>query len=494
MHIKNKNKSFYINKNVQLILVGILVQLTYLLISRNYYQIGFPLDNSWIHQTYARNLVEFGGWYFVSGIPSAGSTSPLWTVLLTPGFIFKENFFYYWTFALSGIVFISSAVIFQKLFEEITKDTSNIPWAGFLFLFEWHLVWSVNSGMETILFIFFILIIFYYLITRKMEYLWVCWLLLGLVIFIRPDGITLIGPYLMLNFIYLIRKEIFAIKNVIFGLVVIISFVFLYALFNFQLAGEILPNTFFAKQAEYQVLYSKPLFSRIYEMFLVSLTGAGILLLPGFLYYLFVSIIKKNWEILTAYFWFFGYLLVYAVRLPVTYQHGRYVIPTIPIFLLLSVVGTYLLIRGALKKRKLLLFGYKIAIIVVLFIFFLLGGRAFAEDVAIIQTEMVDTAIWINEKLPVTSVIAAHDIGALGFYADRQIVDLAGLISPEVIPFIRDEEQLSNYMDLNGVNYLVVFPGWYTELDQSKTEIFSTNGEFSPLAGGENMTIYIWEQ
>lgn len=494
MHIKIKNNSFIVNKNIQLIIVGISVQLVYLLISKYYYQIGFPLDDSWIHQTYARNLIEYGGWYFVPGIPSTGSTSPLWTFFLIPGFIFKANFFYYWTFALSGIIFISSAVLFQKLFEKITKVSPNIPWAGFLFLLEWHLVWSVNSGMETILYIFVILIIFYYLITRKSNYLWVCWLLLGLVIFIRPDGVTLIGPYLMLNFIYVRRKETSAFKNGIFGLMVVISIVFLYALFNHQIAGEFLPNTFFAKQAEYQVLYSKPLISRILDMFLVSLTGAGILLLPGFLYYFYVSISKKYWEILSAYFWFFGYLLIYAIRLPVTYQHGRYVIPTIPIFLLLSAVGTYFLLQGALKEKKLLIFGYKVAVTVILFIFFVLGGRALAEDVAIIQTEMVDTAKWIHENLPASSVIAAHDIGALGFYANRQIVDLAGLISPEVIPFIRDEEQLSNYMDLNGVNYLVVFPGWYTELDQSKIEIFSTNGKFSPQAGGENMTIYIWEQ
>ena len=106
---------------------------------------------------------------------------------------------------------------------------------------------------------------------------------------------------------------------------------------------------------------------------------------------------------------------------------------------------------------------------------------------------MVDTALWINENLPKDSVIAAHDIGAVGFFANRKIIDLAGLISPEVIPFIRDEKQLSDYIDMSYVDYLMTFPGWYEELDQSKTEIFSTGGLFSPNAGGENMAIYIWE-
>ena len=40
----------------------------------------------------------------------------------------------------------------------------------------------------------------------------------------------------------------------------------------------------------------------------------------------------------------------------------------------------------------------------------------------------------------VNAIVAAHDIGALGYLDDHQLVDLAGLITPEVIPFMLDEE------------------------------------------------------
>ena len=43
------------------------------------YRIGFPLDDAWIHQTYARNLARSGQLAFVHGVPSAGSTAPLWS-------------------------------------------------------------------------------------------------------------------------------------------------------------------------------------------------------------------------------------------------------------------------------------------------------------------------------------------------------------------------------------------------------------------------------
>lgn len=491
---KKINKKFIkINKNVQMILVGIFVQTLYLFVAYNFYQIGFPLDDSWIHQTYARNLVEYGQWFFIPGIPSAGSTSPLWTLLLTPGFFIKSNFYFIWTFSLSGVLLISSAIIFEKLFEHVTNKSYQVPWAGFIFLLEWHLVWSANSGMETILYIFFILSIFYYLITNQSKKIWIYWLLLGFVIFVRPDGITLVGPYLLLNFIYFVKKKTISIKNSILSMLVILICIFLYGFFNFRLSGDYLPNTFFAKQAEYQILYAKPLLTRYFELFLVSITGVGVLLFPGFLYFLVVIIREKKWEMIAVYLWFLGYLLIYAVRLPVTYQHGRYIIPTIPIYLLLSLSGLNLIFQGVFARRRLYLFGYKVAIGAVLVIFFMMGARVFAEDVAIIQSEMVESALWINENLAEDSIIAAHDIGALGFFSNRQILDLAGLISPEVIPFIRDEGQLSDYMDANNVDYLMIFPDWYAELDQSKTKIYSTRGVFSPQAGGENMSIFIWK-
>src|SRR5690606_40074609 len=47
---------------------------------------GFPLDDSWIHQVYGRNLAQTGQWAFITGQPSAASTSPLYTVLLAAGY------------------------------------------------------------------------------------------------------------------------------------------------------------------------------------------------------------------------------------------------------------------------------------------------------------------------------------------------------------------------------------------------------------------------
>src|SRR5207244_5142763 len=43
---------------------------------------GFPLDDSWIHLHFARNLAAGAGFSYNPGVPIAGSTAPLWTLLL----------------------------------------------------------------------------------------------------------------------------------------------------------------------------------------------------------------------------------------------------------------------------------------------------------------------------------------------------------------------------------------------------------------------------
>ena len=52
---------------------------------------GFPLDDSWIHQTVARNLAEYGVLGYLPGIHSSGSSSLLWTLVLASQYRFLPS-------------------------------------------------------------------------------------------------------------------------------------------------------------------------------------------------------------------------------------------------------------------------------------------------------------------------------------------------------------------------------------------------------------------
>ena len=77
--------------------------------------LGFPLDDPWIHLTFARNLVDYHSFsYFKNEMATAGSTSPIYTLLLAAGFFVTSN-----EMILSyviGIAFLMlSSVFFYKL-------------------------------------------------------------------------------------------------------------------------------------------------------------------------------------------------------------------------------------------------------------------------------------------------------------------------------------------------------------------------------------------
>ncbi len=170
---------------------------SYLAFSAISYRIGFPLDDSWIHQTFARNLAQHGEWSFIPGQLSGGSTSPLWSALLAIGFLLRLSP-YIWTFFLGGLLLFSLAVVAEFSMRSLVQDYHGIiPWVGLLFTFEWHLVWASVSGMETLLHALIALILLISLVKGSS-----CWLVLGALagisVWVRPDGLTFLGPIIFI--------------------------------------------------------------------------------------------------------------------------------------------------------------------------------------------------------------------------------------------------------------------------------------------------------
>jgi hypothetical protein len=463
----------------------------YLLASNRLNGIGFPLDDAWIHQTYARNLAYLGQWAFVPGQPSAGSTSPLWSVLLSLGYLIKIQPLI-WAYALGGASLCGIAILGEKWYQSYFQY--RFPWMGLFLIGEWHLVWAAVSGMETLLYSFLILLVFFLLQTQKSKY-WITGALIGLTAWVRPDGITLLGPTL---FVILLSGDKLKARFIKSGQCLIGFLVgFLpYLYFNWRLAGSWWPNTFYAKQAEYAIYQQIPYLQRYLSLASLPLIGAGAFLLPGFIYQGWIAVKSRDWVSVSAILWWIGYTGVYASRLPVTYQHGRYLIPAMPVFFIIGIIGVTKIIQkvdSSISWQRIFKKAWILIIVGIWFGFYGIGAQAYTQDVAIIETEMVASAKWISVNTPPNSVIAAHDIGALGYFGGRKIIDLAGLVSPEVIPFIRDEVKLANYLDYQHVDYLETFPGWYPYLSKIGSQVYDTNGKYSPGAGGENMRIYRWQ-
>ncbi len=414
-------------------------------------------------------------------------------MLLAVGFWLKLSP-YLWTYTLGILTLLSLAILCEGTVRKLVPIYHpGFPWIGTVLVFEWHLVWSAVSGMETLLFAFAATALLILLITGCQKYIYLG-LLIGASIWIRPDGITLIAPVLLLILVNRSswKKKLQATANLAIGLG---SLTTLYLLFNLSVSGSPLPNTFYAKYEEYASYLRLPFIQRMGNEAMQPLIGVGVLLLPGMVLTLIQAIRRRNIGVLASVLWIIAFLWLYAWRLPVTYQHGRYVMPILPVFITLGLAGMveYILERRQSGKWVGPLI-WKLSSAIVLALFWGRGLYTYGQDVAVIESEMVTTARWVSAHIPADALVAAHDIGALGYFGRHNLVDLAGLVSPEVIPFLRNEEAIRTYLNTRGVTYLVIFPDWYANLTDSLTPVFETHASYAPALGELNMAVYIWPQ
>jgi hypothetical protein len=236
--------------------------------------------------------------------------------------------------------------------------------------------------------------------------------------------------------------------------------------FNYSASGTIWPNTFAAKQVEYAPYQSIPFFIRFLDQVSSVWVGPQLVLIPGLAVAVWQMARRKpiDWGGIIPLIWVLVHLALYAARLPVTYQHARYAIPVIPVLVVLGIRGMVVSVRPRAARLITRVGSLSwAAIAAALFPVFLvvLGAPAYGRDNQFIQSEMVETARWIEQNTSPDTVIALHDIGALGYFAPRPVVDLAGLVSPDIIPVMGDEDKTADFVISRHADYLIVFPRWF---------------------------------
>jgi len=428
---------------------------------------GFPLDDSWIHQVYGRNLALLGQWAFIPGQPSAASTSPLYTVLLALGHGLRLDAAL-WTHGLGLLSLIGLGLVGARLGQRLAEPLRGVGWwAGLALIATWHMLWAAAAGMETALFALLTLALMeqtFALLEAGGDGRALGWgALAALATLARPEGSLLAflsGLALLWGWGGLRWRTLFLMAAC--ALLILSP----YLLLNYSLTGGLLPNTADAKFAQHAPLLALPYGLRWLDLALAILAGGQALLLLALPLHLWRvgqqgRADRRAWVGLLPLAWALALISLYAARLPAAYQHGRYVMPALPALIVLGVVGLAWGLRWGRANLVGRVLGRALALAVALSTayFFVLGAEVRRVDVAIIESEMIESALWIRDNLPAEALLAAHDIGALGYFAPRAaLLDIAGLISPQVIPFVRDGEALWAWLQAQGAQYLVAFP------------------------------------
>jgi hypothetical protein len=416
----------------------------------------------------------------------------LWTALIAPAYpLHSEPRL--WAYLLGAFFLALTGWLVQRLSQLLFSHDRLIPLlSGVFCVLEWHLAWAAFSGMETILFVFLSLLVLERYLAGERPLL--TGLAGGLLVLTRPEGAVLLLILISDTVLRLPRSSdrptrrsvVLSICGLVIGsLLPVVPYLAL----NMSITGNPFPNTLYAKQAEYQeVVASLPFWAHWTRVVFVTIVGAQALLVPGIIHAGYKGVAARERRILIPLAWWAVLITLYALRLPVTYQHGRYMIPSIPLLILLGVGGT----ANLPSRHRILRHALFISIPILLLAFWILGAEQYAADVRIIDSELTAGGVWIRDNTPRSSVVGAHDIGAIGYFSERFLVDTAGLITPEVIPFIRDEDGILAFLEAKGVDYVAIFPSWYPRIsrDARLRPVYRSTSQWIVEAGGDNIVVY----
>ncbi len=102
--------------------------------------------------------------------------------------------------------------------------------------------------------------------------------------------------------------------------------------------------------------------------------------------------------------------------------------------------------------------------------------RIYTSNVESINMMQVQIGKWLRENTAPEAVIATNDIGAIGYFSRRPIIDIIGLVTPEILPYFDYYREHKNavlaFIQDSKPDYVVVFPRYFPELLEAHEVVY----------------------
>lgn len=452
---------------------------------------SFPLDDSWIHLQFARNLAEGYGFSYNPGFPVAGSTAPLWTLLLAGAFgLLGVN--PVWAKLIAMAAALGTALLSRQLVWRLTGARGLALAAGLITAMAGPLVWGALSGMEvTLAALLVTAAIACHASGRDVETA----ILLALASLARPEAVVVMLLVWMARPLTVKRTVLFAgIAACCLGPWVV---------FNLVTAGTPLPATaaakiegglvgflsgrrepiaiaFVLRPWRFEVEWVQWLWSaNVLLPILIALGLAGLSRRAGR-----PAIVPALALVLHP----IAMALLAPYRGP-AFQEGRYSIHLLPLAIVVAMVGIDTVPRW--KRLRLAVGMLAVAATVAAAP---AAASRYAWAVQNIDAMQVRVGEWIAAHTPPRARLGLNDVGAIAYISRREVVDLMGLVTPAIIPYRREGEAgVLRYVQRVCPDYLVIFPTWFPRLSAMTdrfTPIYRIRLEHNTVAGSDEMVVY----
>jgi hypothetical protein len=448
---------------------------------------GFPLDDSWIHLHFARNLAEGAGFAYNPGTPVAGSTAPLWTLLLAAGA---------WgvgaSLAMAKTLGVAAAVAAALLLRRTAlawgagrgaalAAAIALSWSG-------PFAWGALSGMEVTL---AALLVTAALWALAHERLGLTALAGGLAALARPEAVVLL-PFLAL------AGRPTARRLALFAVIVVLVLV-PFALFCWATTGTPVPSTASAK-VEGGILGwligirepARPVaFSVEWLAWLIRTHPLLPLALPAI-----VLAWRRRRALAVVGVVLLAHPIAMAVLAPYRgpgFQEGRYSIHLLPVALLVVAVAWTAPV-GTAPRWAALLSPLRMLYLAVALVALVPASERYAWGVQNINAMQVHLGHWVNAHLPRGATLAVNDIGAIAYVSRRPVLDLMGLVTPEIRPYRREGERgVLRFIAERCPDAVIVFPTWFPQLAERRevfVPVYRVQLARNEVSGGPEMVVY----
>jgi hypothetical protein len=154
---------------------------------------------------------------------------------------------------------------------------------------------------------------------------------------------------------------------------------------------------------------------------------------------------------------------------------GRYYFPLLPFVLVLGAVA----LERPLELLRSAPVSWRVAATALLALALLAppistlatGRQRYAANVRNVNESDVAMSLWIRDHVSPAAVIAAQDVGAIGFLAPNPLIDLTGITTPEILPAIERSAEsrgglpgLVRFLEERRPDYLMLFADSYPGL------------------------------
>ena len=447
--------------------------------------LGFPLDDGSIHAQFASHLAAGHGLVFNLGEPSAGSTSPLWTLLVALSVVAGADVVV-GAKILGGACVAATAIVGARLTHVVSGSRSAAWVAGLGIALSPRMTWASVSGMEVGLASVLLLVALLAFLSGRHPASWGA--LAGLAGVARPELFPLIGVLAAFHPRHgSPRSRLPGWRGAFVALGAFAAIFGLYAAVNWTHGATIFPTTFSAKSKPQGLGYAlsaldgvelaRSLTVRVVEntslllrfffeqsQVLFATFLVGCLALAGALR---EQRVVRGAAIIVVFLALEAALLgAMAADVPLYAQEGRYVLPLLALFFCVGALGLEGL-RPFTTNRWVVPALAVVALVRLASQDVRFAGR-YVGQVSNINALHVAMGRWAAAHTAPGAVLAANDIGALGYFSGRTILDLEGLVTPGILPFKTGKRHMA-YLEQQRPDLLIIFPEWYPHLVNGTT-------------------------